>query len=680
MRLHFMLPAVLLGFVLQTSAQVKEDRARPTAIGASTSRSPLRQNPYIELPLGAIKPQGWLREMLVRQKTGATGNLDKLYPLVMNERNGWLGGDGDQWERGPYWIDGLLPLAYILDDKELIAKTKPWVEWAINSQQPDGYFGPSKDYGPEPGVQRDNSRDWWPKMVMLKILKQYYSATRDPRVITLMTKYFRYQLKELPKTPLDHWTFWARYRGGDNLMVVYWLYNITGDSFLLDLADLIHKQTFNYTEAFLHSDMLATKGSIHCVNLAQGIKEPLIYYQQHPDQKYLDAVNKGFADIRKFNGLAHGLYGGDETLHGNVPTQGSELCSAVEMMFSLESMLEITGNIDFADRLEKIAFNALPAQASDDFMTRQYFQQANQVMATRKMRNFETNHDGTDLCYGLLTGFPCCTANMHQGWPKFTQNLWYATADKGLAALVYSPSEVKAVVADGVEVSFKEETNYPFGENIKFTLATGKKVTAATFPLHLRIPAWCKNASVKINGKRWKEAAGNQIVKIEREWKPGDVVELNLPMHIYKNTWYENSVSIERGPITYALKIGEEKKLVKNDKDPIEYGDGYYEVRPTTPWNYGLILSRDNNLEDQYKVEKKEAMPAYPWNLENAPISIKTKARRIPSWQLYNEMAGPLPYSVTYRFESAEEEEDIILVPYGCTNLRISQFPVVIKR
>ena len=671
-------------FILVLSCIVLHCSAQPAKPAAPSNylnnRAPLRPNPYIELPLGAVKPAGWLKEMLLRQKRGATGNLDTLYPLVMGRRNGWLGGDGDQWERGPYWIDGLLPLAYILDDKELIQKVKPWVEWSIGSQQPDGYFGPSKDYGREPGLQRDNSRDWWPKMVMLKVLQQYYAATGDERVIRLMTRYFQYQLKELPQHPLDHWSFWARYRGGDNLLVVYWLYNITGDKFLLSLAELLHKQTFDYTHAFLQTDLLARTGSIHGVNLAQGMKTPIIYYQQHPDSLHLKATRQSYADLRRFDEMAHGLYGGDEALHGNNPTQGSELCTAVEMMYTLENTLAITGDVQYADRLEKIAFNTLPAQVDENLTDRQYFQQANQVMLTRYPRNFDVNHSGTDLCYGLLTGYPCCTSNMHQGWPKFTRNLWYATPDQGLAALVYSPSEVKAKVADGVEVVFTEETDYPFGETIRFTLSTASRSGNLSFPLHLRIPAWCAKAGIFINGTAYQQPGGNQIVKVDRVWKPGDVVELRLPMHVFKNTWYENSVSIERGPVVYALRIGPQSKKVRNDKDPVQYGATYEEITPTTPWNYALIATPDNKLDEQYKVEMGGVKTSYPWTTGAAPITIRTRGRRLPGWQLYNEMTGPIPYSMGYQEGVKKEaEEEITLIPYGCTKLRISQFPVVGK-
>jgi hypothetical protein len=653
---------VLVFSILRLGAQ------GPTAV--LRNRAPLRANPFLELPLGAIQPEGWLREMLVRQAAGSTGRLDVLYPSVMGVRNGWRGGDGDQWERGPYWLDGLLPLAYILHDTALIAKTRPFIEWTLGSQQSDGYFGPARDYPAEPGLQRDNCRDWWPHMVMLKVLQQYYSATGDKRVIRLMTNYFRYQLARLPAEPLDHWTFWARYRAGDNLQAVYWLYNITGDGFLLDLADVLHRQTFDYTGAFLHTTLLSTPGSIHGVNLAEGMKEPLVYYQQHPEQQYVDATDKALVDLRRFDGMAHGLFGADESLHGSDPTQGSELCTAVEMMYTLENMVCITGKTSYADQLERIAFNALPAQIDSNFMGRQYFQQANQVMVTRHYRNFDFNHDGTDLCYGLLTGYTCCTSNMHQGWPKFTQNLWYATPDDGLAAMVYAPNTVRAFVKDK-EVVVHEETNYPFGETIRFRI--GVSGGGLAFPLRMRIPGWCRGASVTVNGAPMPLAAGDSVAMVSRVWGQGDVVVLKLPMQLSAQTWHENSVSVERGPIVYALKIGESVSTVR---DTTGYGT-FEEIRPTTHWNYALIDMRSPAFVKAFFIQEDVVLARYPWTPGGAPVVIHARARRLPDWQLYNESAGPQPLSFINNQVVAPQVEEIMLVPYGCTRLRISEFPVV---
>jgi DUF1680 family protein len=645
-------------------------------------QSSLLKKEYYELPLGSIKAKGWLLETLKRQKNGMTSQMDVLYPEVMGARNGWLGGDGDQWERGPYWIDGLLPLAYILDDDELKEKAKPWIEWALGSQKEDGFFGPDKDYTPEKGLQRNNSKDWWPRMVVLKVLKQYYSATGDERVITFLTKYFQYQLKTLPDTPLDTWTFWAKYRACDNLDVVYWLYNITGDKFLLDLGNLLHQQSYDYIDMFLNRDDLTRINTIHCVNLAQGIKEPVIYYQHSGDEKCIAAVKKAFQDIRKYHGLPQGMYGGDEALHGNNPTQGSELCAVVELMFSLEEMSQITGDIDFLDHLERIAFNALPTHIADDFMSRQYFQQANQVLISKHVHNFDINHGETDLVYGLLTGYPCCTSNLHQGWPKFTQNLWYKTGDNGIAALIYSPSEVETKLGD-VRIKIKEDTYYPMDNKIAFTISVLDNNGKVSFPFHLRIPNWCTNGIVKINGEiQTTEYKGGAIAIIAREWSDKDVVELELPMLLQSQTWYENAISIERGPLVYALRIEEDRKKIKIEDEHSIYGKFYYEVYPKSKWNFGIVDFDEKNMDKHFdiQIDEDKMKGDYPWTLENSPITITAKAMEIPSWQLYNESAGAMPYSkMIYGYSTTKKIpiQEIKLIPYGCTTLRISEFPVI---
>lgn len=643
------------------------------------NRAPLVHKPYMELPLGAVKAEGWLDDQLRRMADGMTGHLDEIAPNIMGDRNGWLGGDGDKWERGPYWIDGLVPLAYLLDDETLKAKASRWIEWTLASQQEDGFFGPSEDLPNVDGLQRDRTRDWWPRIVVLKFLKQYYDATGDERVITFMTRYFRYQLEQLPLCPLGNWSYWAVERGADNLYVVYWLYNITGDAFLLDLGEILQRQTAPWKERFTDGKTLSTLYSLHCVNLAQGMKAPVIAYQGNGDPSYLAAIDQGYRDLMKELGWPIGMYGADELLHSANPTQGSELCSAVELMFSLEKMIEITGRTDWADWLERIAYNALPTQVTDAFDGRQYYQQLNQVEVSRQMRNFMTSYNGTEGTFGPLTGFPCCTANMHQGWPKFVRNLWFASDDGGLAALVYGPSRVTAAVADGTEVTIVEDGGYPFSESVRFTLTrvgNGKKKNAAVeFPLHLRVPGWCDSAEVLVNGRKQADGVGGSILQIERTWKAGDVVELQLPLKVKVGRWYEHSAAVERGPLVFALKVGERWEKKTNDGNP-NYGKWYYEVYPTTPWNYCLLLDQIENAdwEQTFPVTVLDK-EGYPWNLENAPLEIHAKGRRIREWGMYNGSAGPLPYSPQYQADLGEIE-DIVLIPYGCTTLRITEFPV----
>ena len=643
------------------------------------NRPPLHAKECSELPIGSIEAQGWLHEQLRRMAAGMTGHLDEWYSEVLGPRNGWLGGDGDAWERGPYWLDGLYPLAYLLNDSTLKHKANVWVEWTLRNQREDGYIGPRPTAVPpkhEPGLQRALQEDWWPKMVMLKVLQQHYSATGDPRVLECLGRYFRYQLKTLPEKPLRHWSWWGQQRGGDNLMVVLWLYNVTGDAWLLDLARLLVQQTYPFTDifnegSFIHrqrSPFAANSGdSFHCVNLAQGLKTPLVTFQLDGEPRHMAATRRALRDIEVSHGQPHGLYGGDEGMHGRDLDRGSELCTAVEMMFSLEKMIEISGDVDLADRLERIAYNALPTQVTDDFLAKQYYQQANQVQVTFGLRSFHNHHFGEGLVYGLCTGFQCCTCNLHQGWPKFVGHLWMASADGGLTAMVYGPCRVSARVAGGVPVTIIEDTSYPFDETVTFRVKSDQPVA---FPLHLRIPAWCEGAKIAINGKAEPQPPAGQVVVLRRTWAPGDRLDLTLPMTLRKSFWHEQSVAIERGPLVYALRIEEAWSQVH----PEDRQFGFRECRPKTSWNYALLESDLKDLAKGFQVVKTDRKPSYPWTFEDSPLELHARGVRVPQWTLYDGSAGRVPLSRMPRAEPMNVEP-IRLIPYGCTTLRISAFP-----
>ncbi|RYG05814.1 MAG: hypothetical protein EOO02_02630 [Chitinophagaceae bacterium] len=647
----------------------------------------LVKDKYTELPLGAIKPSGWLKGQLEIMNKGTTGHLDEVYKKVQND-NGWLGGKGDGWEETPYWLDGAVPLAYLLDDAALKEKVLKYINWTIDNQRPSGYFGPLTKWERETGkkVSVDDcgqGEDWWPKMVMLKVIQQYYTATNDKRVIPFLSKYFDYQLKTLQTCPIKKWTEWAESRGADNMLVIQWLYTKTKNPSLLKLASTIQSQSLGWSKMFYERDWVINAATLqnfdkwmtrHGVNVAMGIKDPAVNYQRTGDKKYLDALNTGFHDLMTLHGLPYGVFSADEDLHGNDPTQGVELCATVETMFSLEHAIGVTGDTRYMDALERMTFNALPGQTTDDYNNKQYFQIANQVHIKRGVFNFSLPFEREmNNVLGMKAGYTCCLANMHQGWTKFTSHLWYGAAGNGIAALHYSPNVLKTKLgAAQKEVTISENTSYPFDDKIDFTFALSG---TNTFPFELRIPEWCDDAVVEVNGVSQGKPKAGEIIKLSRAWKDGDKVSLTLPMKVRTSNWGRNSRSVERGPLVYALKLSEQW-----EKDSIKEEGEYFNVFTKDPWNYGLVEAVIKSPEQQVGVKViSKPEQGFIWNLANAPVELTARARKIPDWKIVNDVA-PQPVTAReglYKGKVESEVETITLVPIGCTKVRIVAFPVV---
>ena len=642
------------------------------------SRAPLQTLPWLELPLGAIQPLGWLRNQLRIQADGLSGHLDEVWDSV-GVNSGWLGGDGESWERAPYYCDGLVPLAYLLNDPILIAKAGRWLDWSLSSQDASGFFGPR------------SNQDWWPRTLMLKALIQYQETTGDPRVIPFMTRYFVYQASRIDNQPLQSW---AAARGADNVYVIYWLYNRTGDAALLALAQKLFQQTLDWTGLFTnwpftrpireYHDVLGFISALermdpanknraigafnasgnyhihHVVNVAMGLKNPALAWLLTGDVSQRQAPLLGIDALQRYHGLANRMFSGDEHLSGQQPFQGTELCAIVETLFSLQVLLQAyADNIVLADWAEELAYNTLPAAFSPDMWSHQYDQQPNQVLVSRAHRNWYDNTDDSNL-FGLEPHFGCCTANFHQGWPKYVKNLWLAGSDGSLAAMAFAPCRVRQSIG-GVPVEITEDTDYPFNGRIKLTINCPEPVR---FKLKLRIPGWCRGG-VLVAGGEVQHPAGGAYAELQREWHTGDEVQLELPMHIQANARPRNAVAIQRGPLIYALAPHAEWRHLHGSEP---YDD--WEITPCSPWNYALAID-PQRPEASIRVETRPVV-RQPFDSANPPVVLHAQARIVPGWQLEQNSAGPLPVSPVTSDEPLAEVE---LVPYAAARLRVTEFP-----
>lgn len=611
-----------------------------------------------------VKPEGWLKRQLQIQMDGLTGRLHEVWDSV-GSYSGWLGGSGENWERAPYYLDGLLPISWYLKDEDRWNLAMRFIEWTLNSQDEEGNFGPET-----------SKEDYWSRFVMLKVLIQYYEIKPEERVLDFFKNYFKYLYKQIQLAPAKQW---SRARIGDLLFAIEWYLEKRNDECIYYLVEVLREQALDWVDVFEEFPFVRPTGyyydwkktsnhfpkedmddtmkyhTNHIVNVTMGFKYPAMLSYFYDDKDYEGISIKGIKSAEKYHGVATGAINGDEHLSGNNPSQGAELCSIVEYMFSLQTMIERFGNPYFADKMERLAYNALPATITEDFMAHQYLQQANQILVSKAPRQWFNNNDEANM-FGLEPNFGCCTANMHQGWPKFVKSLWYLDQDNTVVSMVFAPSCLETTIS-GQDVCIRMCTEYPFKNQIRYQVEKADKIT-----LKIRIPAWCRQFTVSKNGTVLadQDSASYADGFVAIEVTGQDVITFVPEMEICRSKWFHNSMAIERGPLVYALDIKEDWHAVKEVA-----GVKDYEVYPESSWNYAIAGN------GEIEVEEKE-VGAVPFSKKTPPVVMTVEGKALREWVMEKNSAGTLPVSPV---NPDGKEEKIRLLPYGCTKLRITQFP-----
>ncbi|HTX98923.1 MAG TPA: beta-L-arabinofuranosidase domain-containing protein [Bacteroidota bacterium] len=640
------------------------------AVGSGIGQDHRLPVPYFgafhEAPLSTIRPSGWLDEYLVRQRDGLTGHLEAAgHPF---NSTGWFGTSMEKYgwvvyEQNAYWVDGMMRCGELLRDSMLEAKASKEIDYVLDHADPDGYLGP-KFLKPHSDLSR------WPHVVFFRAMMARYGATGDRRIVEALRRHY-----------LSKSDAYTSHRNVVNVEIMLWTYARTRDPELLRLAEECYAGYNRISSEVTTLDHMKSDGKMdgfHGVTFNETAKLAAVLYLYTGKKEYLDAVEHAYQKIDRWYMLVDGVHSSTEGFRGDDPLQSHETCDIADYTWALGYLLMATGKAEYADKIERACYNAATGAITKDFKALQYFSCPNQVIADRTSNHNEFTHGSAWMSFRPNPGTECCAGNVNRIMPDFASRMWMVDSTGEPVAALFGPS-VFAGKADGDSITIREETKYPFDDKIQFSVSARKQ---AHVSLTLRIPSWCSSPRIVVehHGTSRELRPGSGTFERIGDLENGDVVVSTFPMTLKATGWPEGGVALERGPLVFALPVPH-KQFVDTLDTRSTRSFPAWNMEPTGPWNYALAIP-DGDLDRCIEVVHHN-VNGYPWDEANAPVSLRVPARLVRNWRLDQDphvaearYTPHLPSRSTLPSRISTTLDTITLVPYGCTELRMSIFPL----
>jgi hypothetical protein len=533
-----------------------------------------------------LKPQGWLKRQLQIQAASLSGNLDKIWRDVRD--SAWIGGDAEGWERVPYWLDGFIPLAWLLDDEDMKQRAKKYIDAIIAFQKPSGWICPCKE-------EEIATYDTWAVQLISKVLTVYYECSGDERIPDVLYRVLFHYYSLLKNGEIKLFG-WGEFRWFETFIAIRFLNKCYGEPWIIELARLLKEQGADYLALKERWKRPLNKWTMetHIVNLVMALKAEAVCADVL-GLTYKDYTEEMRSILEQYNGTPVGLFTGDECLSGLSPIQGTELCAVAEQMYSCELLYAYTGDNKWAERLELLSFNALPATISDDMWAHQYVQMSNQIDCEKFPGRslFRTNGEEAHL-FGLEPNYGCCTANFNQAWPKFALSAYLYEKTDSTLRIVNALAVPSTLDYEGIRISL--DTEYPFKNRFSYRVNAGR-----SFMFEVRIPEFAEK--IEIAGKEYTRLPNGNV---KFEFQTGETATITIGYvttpHFQVRPY--DLVTAQCGSLVFSVPVAYEKIMHEYTKDGVERKFPYcdYEYKGVGEWAFayaGNVLSVSEREVDE---------------------------------------------------------------------------------